>query len=153
MTYVLVMELACVVVAVFLLFWAMENLAYPRSQDTVEAYPTDHYPRRRWMAIVVKAGLGLAMAALAAYLCIDVFYAEKKREDAVLEVRGLFNEKFGREPSAVRFDDNRANSRWVGWMLGEWELHGVAELEPGEVWDVAVIWTGSKVETNAQRRQ
>src|SRR5215208_1594144 len=111
MTYILFAGLGCGLVALFFLFWAGENLVYPRSHTTVEAYPTDQRPSRRWFGIVLKGGLGLALVALAAYLCIDLFYAEKKREDAVLLVQELFNTKQGRVPSSIQFEDNRAISR------------------------------------------
>jgi hypothetical protein len=153
MPIALISGLAFGLFAVFLLFWALENLAYPRSQTTIEAYPMDHRPPRRWLAIFVKGGLGLTMAGLAAYLCIDVFLADMKHDEAVLEVRALFSKKVGREPATIQFERNREPGRWYGWIIGRWELHGTAHFDEWDVWDVTVTWSGHPIRSHAQPRK
>jgi hypothetical protein len=142
-----IVSIVAALAALFLLFAAAVDFAYPRSYTTIEAYPTDVRPPRRWPRITTCSTFGVLLAALAAYLMWGIYLPAQRLEEVEAITHKTFKEKLGRQPTKLHLEEDPG----TGW--GRWEYKGTAWLGETELWDVAVTWTTSGWECKAVRRE
>ena len=161
MNFAVLMLAVCIVlllIALFFVLFAIASVAFPQSRTTVEVYPTDVRPPRRWSTILVQAALGLLAGSIGVVLVPTVVVPAWKVQDAEEIARQTFREKLGRVPQKLVFEDRDPRGLWEKCLDLEsgWELHGAAWLDDNESWDLTVRRTasfeGSKLECSAQKR-
>jgi hypothetical protein len=146
MQIVLLLSIVLALVAIFCWFCAIAHIAYPQSRTTVEVYPTDVRPPRRWLQISVYAGLGLLLACVAAYLFTQVFLPAHILVEIENVTRQTFKDKLQRDPVKLHFEED-------GMEEGRWKYKGTAWLDDREIWDVTVTWRADAWECRAERRE
>src|SRR5262245_52091830 len=147
MQLVLIVSMVLALVALFFLFAAAAHFAYPQSRTTVEVYPTDVRPPRRWLQIAVYCGFGVLLAVPAAYLFWNIYVPAQRLEEIEAATHKAFKEKVGRQPTKLHFEEE-SGTEWP-----QWKYKGTAWLGDTEVWDVTVTWSTHAWECKAVRRE
>jgi hypothetical protein len=80
-TVALATSIALGLAGLFCLFAAAGSYCYPQSRTTVEKFPTDFQPPRRWLLILTCAGLGIALVVGGFCLFTQVYLPAIRLDD------------------------------------------------------------------------
>jgi hypothetical protein len=120
-------------------FGAAGSFLYPQSRTTVEKFPTDFRPPRRWLTIFAYGGFGILLVVGSFCLLTQVYLPGSRLEEVEAVARKTFQEKLGREPAKVQLEENGRRGFW-GFLKGPWVYTGTARLDDGSRWHVTVRW-------------